>query len=549
MRRPHASTLAAVLVLTALGVGPAPSAGAAEDVLRVPTAYLTHDEHAVQGAGTPGDLLADVQESGVMDLVERPPAGTGAVPPGLLRYGTIVLGGRRILVALGEPKGDTAVTAVDLDGDGNLRGPAEVVSATGRAGRTGGRMSLRWKLPTQTLGSLKLDLSFRQLAHTFNAVLVTASPQPLELSEAAPAGCRPLTVAGHVRYATVDTPQGVRAVAFVRGEGERLTLLLDRDGNGTLGEAGEMVAAPVQAREPGATFWQTAEVDLGGAAVGFAYQELAPQAQVGWSARVVGSRRGTVTLDGETWTLHLLDADFDGTYGSSGDFWWFGPATWLQRFTQLLPVSMVETSQPFPHQPPWRLVSVDAQGGAVLTRDRSAPDPDAYFHARTERVNETRWFPAFEHDTGFVERWRVDTTRPKAATPPRWHHATSVAAALARAQAAGKPLLVDFEADWCSICKRWDYHVYGDREVAELLSRFVLVKINVDFNFARDVERLEGKNPPYLVFLGTDGKPLLEFPEVDAHMKPTGRSLPGLAYFQRPADFAQTLRAALAACR
>lgn len=303
----------AALVLLGLALAPlAPEAGAEEDVLRIPTTYRTHDEHAGRAAGSRGDLLADVQDTGAVDLGETPPPGTGAVPPGRLRYGTLEVGPRRLLVALGEAEDGAAVLAVDLDGDGNLRGPQEVVKSAGRAGRSEGRATLRWRFPTQRFGSLKLDISFRQVVRAFNGVQITASPAPLELTEAPPAGCRAVKVGGHVRYASVDTAQGPRGVAFVRGEGERLTVLLDLDGNGTLGEAGEMLAAPVQAREPGATFWQTSEVQVGGTSMAFAYQELPSLAQAGWSARAVGARRGTVTVGGESYQLHLLDADFDG---------------------------------------------------------------------------------------------------------------------------------------------------------------------------------------------------------------------------------------------
>jgi thiol-disulfide isomerase/thioredoxin len=532
--------------MTLQALGPAASeARAEEEILRVPTTWRTHDEHASRAAGAPGDLLADVRATGTLDLTVAPPAGTGAVPPGRLRYGTLEIGSRRLRVALGRTQGDGAVMAVDLDGDGNLRGAGEVVTAAGRAGRSDGRATLRWKFPTQRLGALVLDVSFRQLARTFQAVQIAATPAPLELAEAPPAGCRPVRVEGYVRYATVETAQGARGVAFVRGDGDRLTLLVDRDGNGAVGEAGEVLAAPVQAREAEETFWQTAEMEIGGTMMAFAYKEVQARAQAGWSTRAVGARRGTVTVGGEPYQLHLLDADFDGTWTSAGDFWWFGPAPWLERFTQLLPISMVEARVPFPLTPAWRLISVDAEGNAIVGVDRQATSCDAYFHERTERVNRTQWFPAFQGDTAFEQKWQVDARRAKAASPPRWHHGTSVAAALALARAEGKPVLVDFEADWCSICKRWDYHVYADAEVAGLLQQFVLFKINVDFNFSKDVAAYGGKNPPYLVFLGTDGKPLLSFPQVDKQLQPTGRTIAGLAYFQRPADFVGTLRAAL----
>ena len=92
-------------------------------------------------------------------------------------------------MALGQAEGVSAVLAVDLDGDGNLRGPEEVVTLPGRAGRSNGRATLRWRFPSRRLGALKLDVTFRQLARVFQAVQITASPAPLELTQSPPAGC------------------------------------------------------------------------------------------------------------------------------------------------------------------------------------------------------------------------------------------------------------------------------------------------------------------------------------------------------------------------
>ena len=94
-----------------------------------------------------------------------------------------------------------------------------------------------------------------------------------------------------------------------------------------------------------------------------------------------------------------------------------------------------------------------------------APDLEAYLHRRGDRVNAKRWFPRFDLERPiFAEDQELSASRPKAAKPAAWHHMVDLDAAFALAKKEGKPLLVDFEADWCVWCKRVDYYTYGDAD-------------------------------------------------------------------------------------
>lgn len=57
--------------------------------------------------------------------------------------------------------------------------------------------------------------------------------------------------------------------------------------------------------------------------------------------------------------------------------------------------------------------------------------------------------------------------------------ADALAAALAQARAAGRPVLLDFTADWCVSCKTIEHEVFGDPAVQQALSRVALLRADV----------------------------------------------------------------------
>ncbi|WP_373044110.1 protein-disulfide reductase DsbD family protein [Vulgatibacter sp.] len=89
-------------------------------------------------------------------------------------------------------------------------------------------------------------------------------------------------------------------------------------------------------------------------------------------------------------------------------------------------------------------------------------------------------------------------------------------AALARAQAEGKPVMIDFYADWCAACKELDKYTYTDAKVAAEAERFVSLKIDgtvEDAAILELYERYAVQGLPTIVFIGSDGK-VLEKPRV-----------------------------------
>ncbi|MCK6682452.1 MAG: thioredoxin family protein [Thermoanaerobaculia bacterium] len=81
--------------------------------------------------------------------------------------------------------------------------------------------------------------------------------------------------------------------------------------------------------------------------------------------------------------------------------------------------------------------------------------------------------------------------------------------AVAEAKAAGKPVMIDFYADWCLPCKELDEKTFSDPKVAEALSGWVLLKGDLT-KTSETVDAVKKqwdiKGVPTIVFLGPDGK-------------------------------------------
>ncbi len=64
----------------------------------------------------------------------------------------------------------------------------------------------------------------------------------------------------------------------------------------------------------------------------------------------------------------------------------------------------------------------------------------------------------------------------EAKAPFPWEH--DEPAALVRARAEGRPVIIDFWADWCSACKELDHLAWADPRVREEAKRFVTLKMD-----------------------------------------------------------------------
>jgi len=85
----------------------------------------------------------------------------------------------------------------------------------------------------------------------------------------------------------------------------------------------------------------------------------------------------------------------------------------------------------------------------------------------------------------------------------------SVAELEARVAAAGRPVMLDFYADWCVSCKEMEKFTFADPAVQEKLAGFTLLKADVTANSADDkalLARFQLYGPPGIIFFDAGGR-------------------------------------------
>ena len=82
--------------------------------------------------------------------------------------------------------------------------------------------------------------------------------------------------------------------------------------------------------------------------------------------------------------------------------------------------------------------------------------------------------------------------------------------AVAEAAAQGKPVMLDFYADWCVSCKEMERYTFPDPAVQQAMERYVLLQADVTANDAEDKalmqERFGIPGPPAMMFYDSSGE-------------------------------------------
>jgi thiol:disulfide interchange protein DsbD len=86
---------------------------------------------------------------------------------------------------------------------------------------------------------------------------------------------------------------------------------------------------------------------------------------------------------------------------------------------------------------------------------------------------------------------------------------TGLDAELASAAAEGRPVMLDFYADWCIACKELEKYTFSKPEVVKALEGVVVLQADVTANDAEDQALLKAYGlfgPPAVLFFGPDGR-------------------------------------------
>jgi thiol:disulfide interchange protein DsbD len=106
-------------------------------------------------------------------------------------------------------------------------------------------------------------------------------------------------------------------------------------------------------------------------------------------------------------------------------------------------------------------------------------------------------------------RTAATPSSPEAGSNAGFQRVRSLAELQQRVAAAGKPVMLDFYADWCVSCKEMERFTFSDPRVQQRMQKMLLLQADVTANTAEDAELLKRFGlfgPPGILFFGTQGR-------------------------------------------
>jgi thioredoxin:protein disulfide reductase len=125
---------------------------------------------------------------------------------------------------------------------------------------------------------------------------------------------------------------------------------------------------------------------------------------------------------------------------------------------------------------------------------------------------------------GLAEKPKAPTFAWNAVLPAKGSgfSAESFEQVLARAKSEGRPVMIDFFAEWCAACKELDRETYPALEVIEESGRFITVKVDAtqsDDALDALMERYGVEGLPTVAFVRSNGE-VLRAPRVTGFLAP-----------------------------
>jgi len=298
----------------------------------------------------------------------------------------------------------------------------------------------------------------------------------------------------------------VLATASVEHPTDLCQLFVDRNRNGNFTDDGPaMAAAPAQNDKTKAWWTSINAIDLSVPYGGSVIEKY--QVNV-WIVREDGApapdmlrysvrswRQGTVTINGVAALVAVMDSDNNALFNKS-DTWSAMAAVEPNAAKAVLTINEA--------RPTNRLMFLKSGDKEVALEFKGLSPDGRSVDVAIVDANVTK-----AEDRAPDDMVREERARPRTNTPVVWGHGTSgLNAALARAKAERKLVIIDFEATWCGPCHTMDEWVWNDNDVAaSLRAGFVGVKIDADLE--KDlVKRFKPGGYPTMIVLDGSGKEL-----------------------------------------
>jgi thiol-disulfide isomerase/thioredoxin len=360
--------------------------------------------------------------------------------------------------------------------------------------------------------------------------------ETVNLSRTVPAGAAGVVEDGWFGTCTVGGKTVTIAVGKSDGGLDLPDLMcVDLDGDGKFSAAEKMVIEVRTQDSRGTTIVRAAPVEASFALSKAVLPVTAGFMRFGDREPSVGLQfpqymEGRFDFGGSSWLVAIVDKDFDGTFGSAGDFWALGTPGGRPASAYGLSAIGERVFQA------GNLIGISVDGSKIKVAASPAKGPDPKDAAAHRERVEHLWMERFDKEReGFVAQRGLDTARPLAKKPVEWRYVT-YAEALELGQKAGKPVFIDVMAFWCVWCYRMDYYTYPDAEVAKMLNEdFVPVKVIQEQDLVGDYDLLMKQK------LEAGGIPAMGVFRGD------GTVIHKIGGWKKPQDFLTELRTAKAA--